>query len=79
MRPMAEHEGLHPYLPPGAARNDPLPSPLHAGVPARVRRYSGMLHGFMLMAGVLDDGARAIAEVSAALREELGAAPAARS
>ncbi len=50
-----------------------------AGVRVRARRYEGMIHSFMLMGGVLDDGARAIADVGEALREELAVAHPARS
>ena len=43
-----------------------------AGVPAVVRRYDGLIHGFFRMAGVLDAGRRAIEEAAAALRQALG-------
>jgi acetyl esterase len=42
-----------------------------AGVEATTSRYDGMFHGFFGMAGVLDQGRRAIAEAGAALRAAL--------
>lgn len=47
---------------------------LGAGVPATLRRYDGMIHGFVSMAGLLPQGAEAIAEAGAMVREALGAA-----
>ena len=43
-----------------------------AGVPATLSRYQGMIHGFVRMAGVLDQGKRAIDEAADALRQSLG-------
>ena|SRR5208282_4435503 len=40
-----------------------------AGVPVTVTRYDGMIHGFFTMTGVLDQGKKAVAEASAALRK----------
>jgi acetyl esterase len=45
-----------------------------SGVPVTLRRYDGMIHGFVSMAGVLPHGAEAIAEAGAMVREALGAA-----
>ena len=42
-----------------------------AGVDVVTSRYDGMFHGFFGMAGLLDQGRRAIAEASAALRAAL--------
>lgn len=40
-----------------------------AGVAAQLRRYPGMIHGFFQMAGILDDGKKAILEAASALRD----------
>lgn len=40
-----------------------------AGVPAKCTRYEGMIHGFMLMDGILDRARDAMAEATAALRQ----------
>ena len=40
-----------------------------AGVPVTVTRYDGMIDGFFTMTGVLDQGKKAVAEASAALRK----------
>jgi acetyl esterase len=42
-----------------------------AGVPVRVKRYEGMIHGFMTMLGAMDRGMQAVAEVATELREAL--------
>lgn len=41
------------------------------GVPAKVSRYPGMIHGFFLMAGELDAGKKCIEEAASALRNAL--------
>ena len=43
-----------------------------AGVPAKVSRYDGMVHGFFAMTAELTAGREAQAEAAAALREALG-------
>jgi acetyl esterase len=42
-----------------------------AGVPVTHKRYAGMIHGFVSMAGALDQGAHVIREMSTVLREAL--------
>jgi len=42
-----------------------------AGVPTNLRRYDGMLHGFVQFSGVFDVGRQAIAEMGSAMRELL--------
>ncbi|MGA8115757.1 MAG: alpha/beta hydrolase, partial [Actinocatenispora sp.] len=43
------------------------------GVPTRLSRYDGMIHGFFAMSGALDDGARAMAEAAEFLRATFAA------
>jgi acetyl esterase len=43
-----------------------------AGVPTRLQRFDGMIHGFFGMSGVLDQAKTAIAESCAALRKAFG-------
>lgn len=43
-----------------------------SGVSVRLRRYDGMIHGFVTMAGVLPQGAAAIREAAATLRMRFG-------
>jgi acetyl esterase len=43
-----------------------------AGVPTRLSRYQGMIHGFVSLYAVLDQGERAVSEICSALRETLG-------
>ena len=45
---------------------------VEAGVPTVATRYDGMIHGFFSMAGVLDAGKRALAEVAGELRKAFG-------
>jgi acetyl esterase len=42
-----------------------------AGVPLRLSRYNGMIHGFMTMAGFLDQGRQALSEIATALQGAL--------
>lgn len=49
-----------------------------AGVPTRLTRYFGVIHGFLLMAGVIDRGREAMADVAAALADAL-ASPASQA
>ena len=63
------------------ARRDPDLDPLHdegvaygeklaqAGVPARHVDLAGMAHGFLHLHSILEEGKRALAEMSAMLRE----------
>jgi acetyl esterase len=46
-----------------------------AGVPVELARYDGMFHGFVSMAGVIDQGKHALARAAAALRSALGREP----
>jgi acetyl esterase len=46
-----------------------------AGVPVDLTRYDGMFHGFVSMAGVIDQGKLALARAAAALRSALGREP----
>jgi acetyl esterase len=39
------------------------------GVPVALKRYQGMIHGFVNMSGVLDQGKQAIEEIAAVLRQ----------
>lgn len=43
-----------------------------SGVSVRLRRYDGMIHGFVTMAGVVPQGAAAIREAAATLRMRFG-------
>ena len=45
-----------------------------AGVPVVVTRYNGMIHGFVSMAGMLDQGKKAIEEAAAGLRSAFSTA-----
>jgi acetyl esterase len=53
----------------GEAYGDRL---VEAGVPCTIRRYDGMIHGFLGLAHLLDQGATALDEASSALREAIG-------
>jgi acetyl esterase len=44
-----------------------------AGVPATLRRYDGMIHGFISMMQFVPQGRQAISEIAAALREAFAA------
>jgi acetyl esterase len=44
-----------------------------AGVPVRLNRYDGTIHGFFMMGGLLETGQRAVADAGAALWNTLGA------
>lgn len=44
-----------------------------AGVPVTLKRYAGMIHGFLSIAGVVDRARLAIGEIGAWLRSALGA------
>ena len=46
-----------------------------AGVPARVSRYEGMVHGFFGMVGLLDQAAEALEEAGSAMRDALPPEP----
>ena len=49
-----------------------------AGVPVVLKRYEGMIHTFVALAGIVDGGREAINDSAAALRQALNApAPAA--
>jgi len=48
-----------------------------AGVPVRLKRYDGAIHGFFNMGGMLDTGKEAISDAGAALWNTLGARAAA--
>ena len=43
-----------------------------AGVPAVTARYNGMIHGFLSMAGALDQGKKALADAAAGQRSAFG-------
>ncbi len=43
-----------------------------AGVPTRLRRFDGMIHGFFGMSAIMDQAKTAVAESCAALREAFG-------
>ena len=43
-----------------------------AGVPTRLRRFDGMIHGFFGMSGIMDQAKTAIAESCASLRQAFG-------
>jgi acetyl esterase len=45
-----------------------------SGVPVTLTRYDGMIHGFVSMYAVLDDGKKALADASAGLRAAFGSA-----
>jgi acetyl esterase len=47
-----------------------------AGVPVRLSRYDGMIHGFLRRYPFFDRGKAAVEEIAAALREALGVTPA---
>ena len=49
-----------------------------AGVPVVLKRYEGMIHPFVALAGIVDDGRRAISESAVAVRQALNAPDAAR-
>ena len=40
-----------------------------AGVPTRLKRYNGMIHGFVNMSAVRDGGRQGLADAAAWLRE----------
>ncbi|MGD8476765.1 MAG: alpha/beta hydrolase fold domain-containing protein, partial [Burkholderiales bacterium] len=42
---------------------------IHAGNRVRLSNYEGMIHGFLLMGGMIDAARRALAESAASLRE----------
>ncbi len=43
-----------------------------AGVPVTLKRYDGMIHGFLGLPGALDQGRHALAEAATALRVAFG-------
>ncbi len=43
-----------------------------AGVPVTIRRYDGMIHGFVSTAAIFDTGRRAVDDIAAALRAAFG-------
>jgi acetyl esterase len=43
-----------------------------AGVPVELTRYDGMIHAFLALPGVLDDGKQAMEQVAASLRRAFG-------
>jgi acetyl esterase len=45
-----------------------------AGVPVTLRRYDGMIHGFVSMHGIIPDGRKAIREAAAVIARSLSAA-----
>lgn len=49
-----------------------------AGVPVQLKRYDGMIHVFVTLAGIVDDGRAAIADAASALRLALNAEAPAR-
>jgi len=42
-----------------------------AGVPVELKRYEGMIHIFLTLAGIIDAGKTAIADAAAAIRGAL--------
>jgi acetyl esterase len=44
-----------------------------AGVPVELKRYEGMIHPFVALAGIVDAGRDAIKESAAAVRQALNA------
>jgi acetyl esterase len=76
----ADHSGLPPALV-ITAECDPLRDQgemyaeklRSAGVPVTLNRYDGMIHPFVSLAGIVDDGRKAIQESAAAVRQVLTA------